>query len=224
MATSIVMPQMGYDMQEGTVVRWLKHEGDEVSRGDVLAEIETDKATVEFEAYVSGVLRKIVAQEGVVIPVGELIAVIGDRDEPIPDDVADSGSQADTTSDLTASGAGGATRPAPQPAALAPAGEVRASPLARRIARERSIDLALVTGTGPGGRIVEQDVLDYREAAPSPQTAVASSTPGRVERASPIARRLARERSIDLALVTGTGPRRQGRRAGCPGIPASRIA
>ena len=205
MATSIVMPQMGYDMQEGTVVRWLKQEGDEVSRGDVLAEIETDKATVEFEAYVSGVLRRIVAQEGVVIPVGELIAVIGDRDELIPDDITDGGSQADTTSDLTAASPG-ATQPAPQPAASAPAGEVRASPLARRIARERSIDLALVTGTGPGGRIVEQDVLDYREAVQPPTPAAASSTPGRVERASPIARRLARERGIDLALVTGTGP------------------
>ena len=127
MATSIVMPQMGYDMQEGTVVRWLKNEGDEVSRGDVLAEIETDKATVEFEAYVSGVLRKIVAREGVVIPVGELIAVIGDRDEPLPDDITGSGSQADTTSGLPAAGADAAP-PAPQPAASAPAGEVRASP------------------------------------------------------------------------------------------------
>ena len=203
MATSIVMPQMGYDMQEGTVVRWLKNEGDEVSRGDALAEIETDKATVEFEAYVSGVLRKIVAQEGVVIPVGELIAVIGDRDEPIPDDITGGGSPTDTIPDIPPTDAALHT---PQPAAPAPTGEVRASPLARRIARERSIDLALVTGTGPGGRIVEQDVLDYRDAAPPPQPAAAPSTPGRVERASPIARRLARERSIDLAQVTGTGP------------------
>ena len=203
MATSIVMPQMGYDMQEGTVVRWLKHEGDEVSRGDVLAEIETDKATVEFEAYVSGVLRKIVAQEGVVIPVGELIAVIGSRDEPIPDDITGGGSPTGTIPDVPAADA---ALHAPQPAALAPTGEVRASPIARRIARERGIDLALVTGTGPGGRVVEQDVLEYRDAAPSHQPAAAPSTPGRVERASPLARRLAREQGIDLALVTGTGP------------------
>ena len=85
MATSIVMPQMGYDMQEGTVVRWHKNEGDPVARGDVIADIETDKATVEFEAYVGGVLRKIVAQEGMAIPVGELIAVITAPDEALPE-------------------------------------------------------------------------------------------------------------------------------------------
>ena len=76
LATPIVMPQMGYDMQQGTVVRWHKQEGDPVARGDVLADIETDKATVEFEAFVSGVLRKIVAREGIAISVGDLIAVI----------------------------------------------------------------------------------------------------------------------------------------------------
>ena len=76
MATSIVMPQMGYDMREGTVVRWLKKEGEDVTRGEIIAEIETDKATVEFEAFTGGVLRKIVAGEGIVVPVGQLIAVI----------------------------------------------------------------------------------------------------------------------------------------------------
>ena len=88
MATKIVMPQMGYDMREGTVVRWHKNEGEEVARGEVIADIETDKATVEFEAYTSGVLRKIVAAEGVAIPVGELIAVITAPDEALPDDLA----------------------------------------------------------------------------------------------------------------------------------------
>ena len=201
MATSIVMPQMGYDMQEGRVVRWLKSEGDELSRGDVLAEIETDKATVEFEAYVSGVLRKIVAREGVVIPVGELIAVIGDRDESILDDISGTGSPSVAAADATE-----AASVVPEHAPSAPIGEVRASPLARRIARERDIDLTQITGTGPGGRIVEQDVLDYREAARLPNPEAPSSGAGRVERASPIARRLARERGIDLAQVVGTGP------------------
>ena len=85
MATSIVMPQMGYDMREGTVVRWYKKEGDAVARGEVIADIETDKATVEFEAFVGGVLRKIVAQEGVAVPVGNLIAVITGPDEALPE-------------------------------------------------------------------------------------------------------------------------------------------
>ena len=87
MATTIVMPQMGYDMREGTVVRWHKREGDAVARGEVIADIETDKATVEFEAYTAGVLRKIVAPEGVAIPVGQLIAVITGPDEALPQDL-----------------------------------------------------------------------------------------------------------------------------------------
>ena len=205
MATSIVMPQMGYDMQQGTVVRWRKSEGDEVTRGDVLAEIETDKATVEFEAYVSGVLRRIVVDTGVVVPVGELIAVIGGRDEQLPDHIQGSSNSAPAASAPTVE-----AQPAPEPPSPAAAGdgEVRASPIARRLARERGVELSRIAGTGPGGRIVEQDVLDYQEP-----TAVDGATPlvavdgsGRVERASPIARRLARERGIELASVTGTGP------------------
>ena len=86
MATSIVMPQMGYDMQEGTVGRWYKQEGDTVARGEVIADIETDKATVKFEANTSGVLRKIVVDAGIAIPVGQLIAVITDPAEQLPDD------------------------------------------------------------------------------------------------------------------------------------------
>ena len=88
LATSIVMPQMGYDMKEGKVVRWFKKEGDDVARGEVIAEIETDKAVVEFEAYTSGVLGKIVAEEGVAIPVGGLIAVITAPGEAVPDEIA----------------------------------------------------------------------------------------------------------------------------------------
>ena len=207
MATSIVMPQMGYDMQQGTVVRWRKNEGDEVARGDVLAEIETDKATVEFEAYVSGVLRKIVVDTGVAIPVGELIAVIGDRDEPLPDAVSGGASPAAPAVEAQVSAEEPAA-PAVAPPTPSTDGEVRASPIARRLARERGVDLSRITGTGPGGRVVEQDVLDYQEPAPveTGPSAPAVDGAGRVERASPIARRLARERGIDLALVTGTGP------------------
>ena len=87
MATSIVMPQLGYDMREGTVVRWIKQEGEEVIANEVIAEIETDKAVVEFKPTTGGVLRRIVAGEGEAIPVGNLIAVIGDADEVLPDDL-----------------------------------------------------------------------------------------------------------------------------------------
>ena len=208
MATSIVMPQMGYDMQQGTVVRWHKQEGDAVARGDVLADIETDKATVEFEAFVSGVLRKIVAQEGIAIPVGDLIAVITGPDEALPEGLLSgrgSGNKDDAPvgNGATSVAAQPVTTVASAPPAASPGGEVRASPIARRLAREQGIDLAVVTGTGPGGRIVEKDVLNHTDAGAqtSPVATVAAEV-----RASPIARRLAREGGIELALVTGTGP------------------
>jgi len=136
LATSIVMPQLGYDMREGTVVRWVKQEGDEVVANEVIAEIETDKAVVEFKPTTGGVLRRIVAGEGEAVPVGQLIAVIGDADEALPDDLAG-------PAVATASEAAPAPEPASAPtpltaAASAPSGEVRASPIARRLARERS--------------------------------------------------------------------------------------
>ena len=84
MVSEVVMPKMGYDMTEGTIVRWHKQEGDEVKHGEVIAEIETTKVTVEVEAYGSGVLRKIVVPEGQTVPVGEVIAIIAGRDEAIP--------------------------------------------------------------------------------------------------------------------------------------------
>ena len=215
MATNIVMPKMGYDMREGTVIRWHKKEGETVARGDVLADIETDKATVEFEAFTSGVLGKIVVDAGVLVPVGELIAVITAPGEELPPEVL-----ADVSAPPAEILPSESPVPAPvswtESAAAAPTqaagsssspGEVRAFPIARRIARERDINLADVTGTGPGGRIVEKDVLDYQPGptAPAPAAADSSPSPGEV-RASPIARRLARERDINLAEITGTGP------------------
>jgi len=208
LATSIVMPQMGYDMQQGTVVRWHKQEGDAVARGDVLADIETDKATVEFEAFVSGVLRKIVAQEGIAIPVGDLIAVITGPDEALPEGLLSgrgSGNKDDAPvgNGATSVAAQPVSTVASAPPAASPGGEVRASPIARRLAREQGIDLTVVTGTGPGGRIVEKDVLNHTDAGA--QTSPVATAAAEV-RASPIARRLAREGGIELALVTGTGP------------------
>ena len=120
------MPQMGYDMQEGIVVRWHKKEGDPVARGDVLADIETEKATVEFEAFTAGVLRKIFAQEGVTIPVGELIAVITGPDEPLPDNLsAGSGPTPQAPSDTEHYSEAGTGVPAPAPDGLAGADRKR---------------------------------------------------------------------------------------------------
>ncbi len=209
MPTNIVMPQMGYDMREGTVVRWHKQEGEPVARGEVLADIETDKATVEFEAYTGGVLGKIVADAGVVVPVGELIAVITAPGESLPPGLGETVQEPEPPEEPPITPAPAVDTPAPSVVAVpAPVdgvedGRLRASPIARRLAQERGIDLADVTGTGPGGRIVEKDVLSYTPAA-MPETAPA---PGNGWlRASPIARRLARERGFDLAYIIGTGP------------------
>ncbi len=154
---------MGADMTEGTVVKWLKSEGDEVSRGDILAEIETDKTVVEMEAYGSGLLRKIVVGEGVMVPVGDLIAYLGDADDKIPDG-SDGGDSATPASALVPEEP--ASRPAPIATTEAPVatGRVKASPVARKMATERGIDLASVAGTGPGGRITRSDVEGHSEA------------------------------------------------------------
>ena len=199
MATSMVMPQMGYDMHEGKVVRWLKKEGEEVIRGEVIAEIETDKATVEYEAYTGGVVAKIVAAEGMTIPVGGLIAVLTAPGEAIPEDIL-----TDAALDAPAE-APPATAAAEVPASAAAAApgasdeEVRASPLARRMAKERGVDLSSITGTGPSGRITEADIPEQVASA------LAAPAIGDIK-ASPLAKRLARERGIDLTTLTGTGP------------------
>ena len=165
------MPQMGYDMQEGTLVRWLKAEGAEVKLGDAIAEIETDKAVVEFEAAASGVLRKILVAEGLTVPVGRPIGIIGAEDEEMPDVEVEA-----ATPPPDPPAAEAESIPLPPSGARAeapptPAAGVRASPVARRLAQERGLDLRQVTGTGPGGRITKDDVLAFEGgvevAAPS---------------------------------------------------------
>ena len=169
MATPIVMPQMGYDMREGTVVHWHKNEGEAVTRGEIIADIETDKAVIEMPAYVAGVMGKIVVETGHMVPVGELIAVITEPGEEVPplETLAGKEAPAATTEAATTGIALAA-----EPATAAPTTEVRASPIARRLARENGIDLGRITGTGPGGRITEADVTSYVETAPTTTTAV----------------------------------------------------
>ena len=209
MATELIMPQMGYDMQEGTVLRWLKGEGDAVANGEPIAEIETDKAVVEFESYAAGVLRRILVPAGTTVPVGEPIALVGAQDEVIatpdaPEDAAPEPDAAPPSAAIPMPPAS-VTVPVVETPALEPEPEVaapppppalplRASPVARRIADERGIDIAKVQGTGPGGRITKDDVLAYTEpevveeevveevvaeveAAPEPEAAVEEEQP-----------------------------------------------
>ena len=195
MATELTMPQMGYDMQEGTVLRWLKGEGDAVTNGEPIAEIETDKAVVEFESYADGVLHRIIVPAGTTVPVGEPIAVVGAQDEFIvtddePDDVGeepaveaereDAPSAAIPMPPASAPPIVEEVAPEPEPEVERPpvqAAPLRASPIARRIADERGIDISKVTGTGPGGRIVKDDVLAYEEPDPEKPEVVEEPEP-----------------------------------------------
>lgn len=163
------MPKMGDGMEEGTILRWIKHEGDPVAVEEPIAEIETDKANVEIPAEDAGILTRIVVGEGETVPVGTVIAYIG---EPSP--AAGNGREARPAGGPAAApprpeGAPGGPAPeieAKPAAARGPEAErVKASPLARKIAREMGVDLALLSGSGPGGRIVERDVLAYAEKA-----------------------------------------------------------
>ena len=159
MISEVVMPQMGADMEEGTVIRWLKQEGEAVERGEIIAEIETDKANVEIEAFDSGVFRKTLANEGDTVAVGEIIALIASADEDISR--YEQAAVVAPPAEAKAARAEPETAPAVQTTTSTPAsadGRVRASPVARKLAQERGIDLSQVRGTGPDGRIVRRDV------------------------------------------------------------------
>jgi pyruvate dehydrogenase E2 component (dihydrolipoamide acetyltransferase) len=228
MPVDVVMPRLSDSMEEGTILKWMKGVGDEVALGDELVEIETDKANMVFEADAAGTLIEIVAGEGDTLPIGEVIARVGEASEA--GDAADGGadggdgggdgaspppgsprvpaadsppdrtatapdseapataapdSEAPATDEATDEGepATAAAEPAPAPAAADGGdGRVKASPLARRIARERGVDLATLSGSGPGGRIIKADV-EGAGAAPAPAPAAQAAAPaGAAER------------------------------------------
>jgi pyruvate dehydrogenase E2 component (dihydrolipoyllysine-residue acetyltransferase) len=225
MATKVIMPKLSPTMEEGQISRWLKKEGDKVSMGEPLAEIDTDKATMEMQALADGVLRKIIITEGESAPLGQLIAVIGSADEDISSVLSEAPPKAPTPEPPKAEPA-----PAPAPAtAQAPApqanghataaqpdsGRMIVSPLAARMAAEAGLDLRSLQGSGPGGRIIKRDIEAAlsQPKAPAPGTfpraveplhfqpaAVAAASPYRDEPASEIRRVIARR------LVTSIGP------------------
>jgi pyruvate dehydrogenase E2 component (dihydrolipoamide acetyltransferase) len=206
MATEIVMPRLSDSMEEGTILRWIKAEGDEVALGDELVEIETDKANMVFEADAAGTLIEIVAEEGDTLPIGEVIARVGEVGEAKGDGPgkkkakasAAKAEQAETAPAAPGREAEevagiGSSRASTQaeigvaaPSEGAGDGRVKASPIARRIARDRGLDLSSIAGSGPGGRIVKADVEKAEgapaAAAPTPAPAPAG-TPERPETA-----------------------------------------
>ena len=169
MATEIKMPQLGLTMEEGTVERWLKAEGDAVKTGEPLLEITTDKLTNEVEAEADGILLKIVAPEGTDVPVQGLLGYIGQPGEQV-------GKTAPAA--LAETSAAPAAAPAAPAETAAPAvrgKKIRISPLARKIARQMGVDTAAVTGTGPNGRIIKRDILAAAESASKTAPAVQKS-------------------------------------------------
>ena len=166
MATKIIMPQGGQDITEGTVVSWLKKEGETVSKGEVICEVETEKAVFEVQAPADGVLLKIIAKEAERVPIFSVIGMIGDPGEEIDvERVVGEEKKEERGLDISR------IRERLEKAGGVRADRVRASGRAKRIAEEKGIDLSEVQGTGPHGRITEKDVLDYAtrfERAPEP--------------------------------------------------------
>lgn len=192
MADVVTMPKLGFDMAEGTLVRWVKTEGEQVAKGDILAEIETDKATVEVESSFSGVVKKHLVPVNEIVPVNTPIAVIGEADEKI--DLEALGIGAEPTSE-TKTAQEPTAKPDIEKAEQAEIeaeetddaaddgrefpGGVKASPLARRIAQDKGYDLRKIKGSGPGGRIVKADVENYKPAAAADKDSrPAQSMPG----------------------------------------------
>ena len=184
MATEVILPRLGQGMESGTIVRWLKSEGEPVQKGEPLFELDTDKVTQEVEAEAAGVLLKIAVPEGEV-PVGQTVAFIGAEGEDVPD-VPAAAPPAEASEKPLQADEEPRAEPAPQLEGAATAdgnGRVKASPLARRLARERGIDLGAVRGTGPEGRIVAEDVERAEAGGPAaPPAAPALAPAGEVER------------------------------------------
>ena len=194
MATKVIMPKLSPTMEEGQIARWLKKEGDKVAMGEPLAEIDTDKATMEMQALADGVLRKILVNEGQAAPLGQLIAVIGTADEDIASLLSEAPASAPPKPEAATAPPEPAAAPEPPapkpqvaaaaagspanggqaqtPAGVAASGRLIVSPLAARMAAESGLDLRSVQGSGPGGRIVKKDIeaaLSQPTAAPSTQ-------------------------------------------------------
>ncbi|HNP84916.1 MAG TPA: dihydrolipoamide acetyltransferase family protein [Kouleothrix sp.] len=175
----VTMPRLSDTMSEGSVGKWLKQVGDKITDGEIIAEIETDKATMELQSFESGTLQRILVEAGKVVPIGEVIAIIGDGAAP-----AASASAPAAAPPAAAPAPDASAAPAPAAPAAPSNGQgddhIKASPLARKLAAERGIDLRLVQGTGPGGRIIKENVEEFQPgtpasaSAPAPQPAAAA--------------------------------------------------
>lgn len=190
MATELYMPKNGMDMTEGTIVRWLKNEGDKIEKDEAFMEIETDKITMETESPVSGILLKKLYEDGDVVPVLEAVGYVGEAGEAVPDGpkaAAEDAAPADQPVAVAAP-----TADAPKAQAKVENGAIAATPYARTMAKDNGVDLCEVTPSGRYGEIRGRDVDAYLNAAP---------------KATPLAKAMAADMGIDLKNVTGSGYR-----------------
>ena len=215
MAQAVIFPKLGQTMEEGAIVKWLKKEGDPVAKGDILFEIETDKANLEVESFFEGVLLKIYIREGITVPVNTVVGFVGAAGEKAPDQPPKAAAgPAPAPAPAAAAPAPGAApakpapaaapvaaapapapRPAAQPAAApAPAAKLVISPRAKALAKDACINPSRITGSGPNGRIVEKDVQAYLASAGYEAL-----------RITPAAKRLAADKEIDILTVRGSG-------------------
>jgi pyruvate dehydrogenase E2 component (dihydrolipoamide acetyltransferase) len=224
MAQAVIFPKLGQTMEEGAIVKWLKKEGDVIKKGDILFEIETDKANLEVETFLEGTLLKICIREGVTVPVDTVVGYIGEKGEKVPETppapekpaaVPAPEKPAAPAASPAAANAAQTPVPAPQPATTptvagaaptapapvaapaatsAPSAKLVISPRARARAREACVDPAPIRGSGPNGRIVEKDVLAYLE-----------NSGCNALRITPAAKRLAAQNDIDILTVRGSG-------------------
>ena len=195
MATPLPMPKLGLTMEEGTILKWRKGEGEAVEKGEIILDIQTDKVEYEVESPGGGLILKTLAGEGAVVPCGTDIAVIGEAGEDIsgfegePDKAPEKAEPtvADAPATPPPAPAPAPAPAAPVPAQTAPAGRVFASPAARRVARELGIDYRVLTGSGPGGRIVQADVRAAAASGLPAAPAAAASGPAAVASSTPLA-------------------------------------
>ncbi|MCJ7660851.1 MAG: 2-oxo acid dehydrogenase subunit E2 [Anaerolineales bacterium] len=194
MITEIILPKLGQTMEEGAIIEWFKKEGDSVKRGDVLFSVESDKAVLEVEATARGFLRKILVQKEQVVPVLTVVALFTRKAEEDITTYSESGSlplvAKPTENEVKAEPAAASFDGVEEATRSASPQRIFVSPRARRAANEKGVDLTQVPGTGPGGRVVEQDVLSFIVSRP---------------KVTPVAARAAEDLGVDLATVSGTG-------------------
>ena len=198
MAVEVVLPALGLTVEKGTILKWLKREGDIVAKGESIYEVEADKVTTEVESPASGILKKILIPEGVEVPILTIVAVITERGESLPDKYLTMGIQKPGEVEKVEKREEPAPVPVQEPAVLVTSGpkEIKAPPAARWLAKERGVSLSLIKGSGPGGAILLKDVESFL---------VKGTQAGPKILTTPTARKLAEREAISLSTIKGTG-------------------